>query len=368
MNDLKVLYITFIDFTTATSGSSLRPQKMLEAFQKIGCDVTLVKGQDRMKGGALERKRSLRYAMDMVKKAPPDICYVENSTSPVKLRQNWQLLIMVKKAGIPIGYFYRDMYYKVPGAMQSPDGFCESIKRMILNRMYLRDEDLLRRYVDVLYLPSKSAASYMAHSDIRTLPPAGEIGYGKELPKAKVKESLYIGGIGNTYGADIMIGAYRILNKKGSYPLTVICRKEEKKIIEQDAGKESWLHIEHASGKALEAYYRRASLCLLPLPKTEYGDLAINIKTMEYLSYGRPIVSTPLQERYNWLKDSGCVKFTRDFSKESFAQTVEEVLTNDILLEQMSKAAIRFVENGNTWEDRAKQVCKELGSLTKEKR
>lgn len=368
MNDLKVLYITFIDFTTATSGSSLRPQKMLEAFQKIGCDVTLVKGPDRMKGGALERKRSLRYAMDMVKKAPPDICYVENSTSPVKLRQNWQLLKMVKKAGIPIGYFYRDIHYKVPGAMKSPSTFYESIRRMILNRMYLSDEKMLRKYVDVLYLPSKSVARYMLHNDIRTLPPGGKIGCGMELSKAKVKESLYVGGIGNIYGADIMIGAYRILNKKGSYPLTVICREDEKKSIEQAAEKEPWLHIEQASGKALEAYYRRASLCLLPLPKTEYGDLAISVKTVEYLSYGRPMVSTPLREIYDWLKDSGGVKFAKDFSESSFARAVEEVLTDDILLEQMSKAATRFVENGNTWEDRARQVCKELGSLKKEKR
>ena len=44
-NGKVVLYITFIDFTSSpTSGSSVRPMRMLDAFKERGYEVKLLSG------------------------------------------------------------------------------------------------------------------------------------------------------------------------------------------------------------------------------------------------------------------------------------------------------------------------------------
>ena len=43
---MKILYITFAGFIIKTSGSSVSPQKIYEAFLKSGHQVILVKGDD----------------------------------------------------------------------------------------------------------------------------------------------------------------------------------------------------------------------------------------------------------------------------------------------------------------------------------
>ena len=49
MGSLQILYITYVDFEKATSGSAVRPGKMYRAFLEEGHEVKLLTGsQDRV--------------------------------------------------------------------------------------------------------------------------------------------------------------------------------------------------------------------------------------------------------------------------------------------------------------------------------
>ena len=54
---MTILYITFIDFGEFKSGSSVRPQKMYDAFRQLGHEVKLLEGQQTAGQSASRRQR-----------------------------------------------------------------------------------------------------------------------------------------------------------------------------------------------------------------------------------------------------------------------------------------------------------------------
>lgn len=108
---LKVLYITFTDFGELSSGSSVRPFRMYNAFVNLGLDVKLLEGQQNRRK---ERRLKVKKIIDWLDDNNPDICYVEPPSGPFFNQIDLKLLKKVHNMGIPIGLFYRDFYWKFP--------------------------------------------------------------------------------------------------------------------------------------------------------------------------------------------------------------------------------------------------------------
>ena len=107
------------------SPSHIRPMKMLEAFQFIGYEVDVIEGD----GG--KRKESINNIKKRILSGIKyEFLYSESSTMPTLLTEKNHLPIypcldfsffsFCKRYGIPIGLFYRDIYWCFPEYYTSP--------------------------------------------------------------------------------------------------------------------------------------------------------------------------------------------------------------------------------------------------------
>ncbi len=364
---MNVLYICFVDFNKSESGSQVRPQKMYQAFKNIGCSVLLVNGDDFINHNNKHHHKCVQKANKWLNDHKPDICYVENSTHPLFRLEDRKLIKRVKSMGVPVGYFYRDAYYRYPELYGPTQNIKDFLKYYSLLPLFYRDEKLTRKYVDVLYFPSEGACEFFQHNNPKALPPAGEM---KDVVKSPRKQtSLYIGGIMGGYGFPDLIETYKILNKDGIYPLIICCRKDELGKLNLTAEilnkKYSWINVVHASGSNLSKYYCMSDLCVVPKINDAYNDIAVNIKFYEYLSYGKPFIARPSKDAMKIFKESNAAIFTRDYTIESLVEAVRDFFKSEDKQERMSQAAIEFIRRGNTWEDRAKEVCNDLMKINR---
>ena len=348
---MKVLYITFIDFKESRSGSSVRPQRMREAFLSLGYELKLVSGNDMFRKGKEERIASIKDAIKWLEDNRPDYCYVENSTSPVKLFLNWKLLSIVHRKGIPIGYYYRDFYYKFPVSLGHG-----LIKDIFYRFLYARDEILLNRCADILYLPSEQCFRFFRHKRKKRLPPGVEIqapAWNREDKRA----CIYVGGINNSYGLYMLIDAFELVNKfyndGREIKLKLICRESDFSLLPETyinyLRKLKWLEIFHAE----------SDVGLIPILDSFYSKQVIPIKISDYLSNGLPVISTPLEAEIDFFGGSKACLFSRDDSAEEFSKTIIDFF-EDIETRKISRDAVLEFSNRNTWIERIHQLEDDL--------
>lgn len=112
-----IFHLPFEIDRTRFSASQIRPLKMLEAFKKIGYDVFEVMGNTK------NRKKSVEKLKESFSRgAVYEFCYSESSTMPTLLTDNNNLpnapllevnfFSLLQKNKVPIGIFYRDIYWK----------------------------------------------------------------------------------------------------------------------------------------------------------------------------------------------------------------------------------------------------------------
>ena len=136
------------------SASSIRPVKMIEAFERLGYEVILIEGN------ASQRKKRIKEIKHNIRKGVTyDFLYSESSTMPTLLTEkhhcpthpflDFSFFSFCRKHGIKIGLFYRDIYWKF-------ELYGSSIKKNIAKYFYRYDLLRYKQLVDVLYLPSRA--------------------------------------------------------------------------------------------------------------------------------------------------------------------------------------------------------------------
>ena len=68
-----ILYITYVDINSGTSGSSVRPQKMYRAFLDEGHEVKLLSGTQQ-RWGRKARTEAVQEIRRWLRENRPDIC------------------------------------------------------------------------------------------------------------------------------------------------------------------------------------------------------------------------------------------------------------------------------------------------------
>jgi glycosyltransferase involved in cell wall biosynthesis len=65
-----------------------------------------------------------------------------------------------------------------------------------------------------------------------------------------------------------------------------------------------WLRIERGAGPQIHALLPEVLATVQPRRRSPYNDLAVPIKVMEYLSYGRPLLVTDCLEQARIVRDA----------------------------------------------------------------
>jgi glycosyltransferase involved in cell wall biosynthesis len=186
-------------------------------------------------------------------------------------------------------------------------------------------------------------------------------------PVDEIKTVIYVGGIKQQYGLEILLQALDLSNRKVALDLDLVCRRDEfmqqRPTFAKYDGVE-WLHVYHLTGKDLERVYRRSAIAVVPRLKDVYNDLAMPVKLFEYLSYGLPVVATNCTEMANFISHNEVGLIAED-NALSLADRILQLVEDKALYDQLRRNVRWTLGNGNLWTDRARFVAEQLAALDK---
>ena len=193
---------------------------------------------------------------------------------------------------------------------------------------------------------------------MRLLPPAGE----NHLPSDKKfsKTGIYVGGISDIYGFDILLDAYGIVNGDGEeYRLILVTRSSEWNVFEHPLKNAPWLEVYHVSGDELAPLYERASVAMAPKRTDAYNKIAISIKIFEYMGYGLPIVAADEQAMDSIIESCGLGIVARHTPK-GFALAIREIFADKEKYRQYRENGEKALLKENLWVHRVNKVVRDL--------
>jgi glycosyltransferase involved in cell wall biosynthesis len=123
----------------------------------------------------------------------------------------------------------------------------------------------------------------------------------------------------------------------------------------------SWVDVVAAGRSSLPEALAAARACVLPLPVNAYTNMAVAVRLLDLLAFGKPVVATDTTETRAILEASGAGIVT-DGSAEGMAGGILELLGDRAMAERCSAAAQAYAAApANTWDARARTVCRTLG-------
>lgn len=351
-----ILYITYVDITSGTSGSAVRPQKMYRAFIEAGHEVKLLSGSQQ-RWDRKARTAAVREIRQWLEENRPDICYIRISfdSDHVSLRYR------ADPGDPPHGYSHRvflpGFLLEIPELYPRRTDFTGRLKDRWLDHLQRRTDNVLR-CADIVYFPSEECKKYFSYTDMRSLPPAGEDHLSERCPEEKT--CIYVGGLDGGYGVGMLLEALEQLNAGDrTYRLILVCREAEWAAFQSPYRDAPWLEVHHTSGDGLEPLYARAAVSVIPVCPTPYTHLAVNVKLFDYLSYGLPVVVTNARTISAIVRENG-IGLVVPYEAEALANALQSIMDNPGKRKEYEKQCIEALRNGNLWVHRARQIVSDL--------
>lgn len=350
-----------------TSGSAVRPVKMIEAFKELGNEkeIEIIE----IHGESKERSKKLDELYNKVNPKEILLCYMENSTTPMWLTDSdhiprrpfldLRFLNYLKKNKIPLGLFYRDIYWK----FEHLYSVNKWIKPFMI-ALFKIELFLFKKYANTIFLPSVFMNKYVQADEakIKDLPPGGV----NLLTRTKIAHdtvnAIYVGGINPRYGIYETLAAFKELNLHNNrINLTLVCRKEEFAKFHDLMSpfiEEEWLNLHHAYGDALKPLYKNVDFGIVPIKKDTYNDFAIAVKMFEYISYGLPVLATNCDAQ-KAIVDRSHIGIVVEDTKEGILEGLIN-LTDEHLRQELKKRVANALLNEHLWVHRALSVYEKL--------
>ncbi len=209
--------------------------------------------------------------------------YVESASSfasPADLA----FLLVLRLASRPVGVYFRDAYQKYRDLYP-----VATIKDRILDGLWRVTTPILKRLATRTYAPTARLAQALLLRDATLLPP-GTDPDAPFLGAGSLDCVGYVGAVGRQDGVDLLVDAMRIVRR---------VRQEARLLVVTSGDLAStvspipdWVTIAGADRTGLPRLLNDVAVCAIPRRINVYTDLAVPIKLMDYLSYGKPIVAT----------------------------------------------------------------------------
>lgn len=335
----RILFLAMYPLDRGLWGATTRITQLRDALARIS-DLQVVSGTRLPRGRALlrEMRRLGRY----------DGIYVENATTlpgPVDLA----FLGLARSRGVPVLTYVRD-------AQQLFDEYnsARTLKQRISGRAFLPALRLLMRVSSHVAFPSRGLARAIhgEDRDVLLLPPGARL--APEVPlDPEARALLFVGPMNRAaHGADLLVGAMAKVRSEGiPVELISISRPGE----ELPGGTPDWLHRAQADGPEIDRYLRDVMATITPRRKTPYNDLAVPIKVLEYLGYGRPLIVTDTEETAAIVGEAAAGVIVPD-TLDGLADGIRRVASAPLAERIAWGRAARSAAERNSWDVRARHI------------
>lgn len=365
MNKSIIFYIPFEFKEKENSAPVLRPVKMIEAFQQLGYNVLVIKGDSK------QRKPLIKEIKELILEGEKfEFIYAETATTPIILNdkdhlprapfQDFLFFKFLKRQNIPIGVFIRDFYYTHQIYRQS----LSLIKYLIGFSFSKLELFMFNCLADCIYTPTQYFHRFIKKNktlQILTLPP-GCNNPSINTTKRKKKKGLnvlYVGGLGPNYRVEEFLEAVSALEFVN---MRVCCREEELSKSKNLQKFKECKNIEfiHKTQEELTEEYNACDIAAIPIcnDPQDYSFYAIPFKAMEALSYEKPCIvikDSALDEFFKKFDISWCCKN----DKGEYIELLQHILNHQDEIQKKANNCKR-AKLKLSWENVAKQVVENL--------
>lgn len=339
-----------------SSASRIRPVRMLEAFRDEGYEVLEVSGS------AKQRRQQMREVKAEIKRGrKPAFVYSELASMPLALSGSvkqgihpfldFSFFRFCKSRGVPVGAFYRDIYWKFEDEKPS------SLYLRAADWFYRWDEQRFPGALSVMFLPSLRMGEYIDFPKGRMvpLPPGAEIA---QIEHSNGVKLLYVGSLGGFYRLHRLVEA---VSQVPEVSLT-LCVPEAQWVTlrnEYPAVAAANISVVHESGEGLAGLYAEANIGVLCVEPIEYRTFAAPFKLYEYLGQGVPVLASAGTHAGSVIAESGA-GWEADYSEEAIVGVLKQLAAQPELVAE-ARARTEAIRADNTWQARARQAAAALG-------
>lgn len=107
--------------------------------------------------------------------------------------------------------------------------------------------------------------------------------------------------------------------------------------------------------KDMPKIYSEAYVCVIPHRKNPYMDMALPIKLFDAMAASRPVIVTRCSEMAQLVEKEKCGVIADD-SADSLCHSIEYLLSNHTIAEEMGIRGREAVEKRHSWVHRAKII------------
>jgi glycosyltransferase involved in cell wall biosynthesis len=209
-----------------------------------------------------------------------------------------------------------------------------------------------------LAFPSRGLAAVLSSDPAPLLVPPGAGLRPQTDPRSDARSILYVGSMRQAVqGASILVeGIQRVRDQGRDVDLLCVVRPGE----EPGRDVPSWVRIVRAEGAGIDRLLPEVLMSVIPRRVTPYNDLAVPIKLMDYLGYGRPVVVTATRETGRIVREAEAGVVVPD-DAGGIARGIIAVLDADPDQRAAWARSARAAARANAWETRAGMILDALG-------
>jgi hypothetical protein len=337
---------------------------MLAAFRESGYIVDLVTGY------SVERKKCIDKVKEKIMHGEKyEFVYSESSTMPTALTDphhlplhpflDWQFFSFCKKNNIPIGLFYRDVYWRFKNYGKG----LNPIKKAVAKFSYEFDLWVYERTLSKLYLPSMDMGAYVPHvspSRFVALPPGHVSPDIVTQPVSELGISplklFYVGGMSSHYQMHELFKA--VLNVP-DVQLTLCTREAEWRSVQHEyPALAPNIKVVHLSGAAMEAQLQACDIAVLFVKPQEYWEFASPVKLYEYLGFQKPILASEGTLAGRFVKEQG-IGWSLPYDMNAVTKLLGALRQRPVLFNPIYEK-LKQVAPHHSWQARAEQVITDL--------
>jgi glycosyltransferase involved in cell wall biosynthesis len=207
----------------------------------------------------------------------------------------------------------------------------------------------------LLGFPSEEFASRYQVEGIRKVmtPNASDPSYIPATPLPDAPIVGLVGGATHGRGADLLIEACALVREQVPelslrLALGNVSGRGYLSELIDEYRETPWIRFESVDYRGVPAFLHEVHTCVVPHRHSRYLDLALPIKLFDYMAAGRPVVVTRCRAMAELVQSDG-VGLVSDFTAESLAASLVQLLTDRPLAERLGENGRRMVERRYSW-------------------